>query len=684
MSIAHPRPRPHARPTDVRLGAATGPSRRNRIARQVLLGLAVLALLANLGFALAQSRLSGESLVSAADGQSTKLVLAVPVDGDRTLTATRTNEVALVEDGAPTATAQLPKTVGAIAAAPDGQRFYAGTADGKLTVFDAALTPLRELPPVEGRVVGLATTSAGGVLVAHGVGAYGDRYFVSHFAGADDAPTFSTQIGFTISALAADGEEALFGTADSRVGRLDAAGQIRWTATLRAPVTRLLALPDGGALAGSDNGDLSRLDAAGSVTWTSNVTSYPVRGLAYDAERDTAFVGDSHGNLAAVDSTGAVRVTQSVGESDIEAILPSGSDGDRFLVVPREGTWRLLAPAALGATELGGSLRLAWLATNAALLAGAIAAALVAVERWRRVAARQLQLAWRGRLAYAFLLPGIGLIALFSYYPAGMAFYYSLTNFSLRNVTEFVGLANYREVLFDDVYFRTGFGNMALIVGTSILKTITVPLLVAELVFWLRNSVHQYLFRTLFVLPAVVPDLVFTLMWRQVYDPNTGLLNQLLGAMGLGQFRRAWLGEDETAIWAIIGVGFPFVSAFAFLIFMGGLLNVNPEYFDAAKIDGATWWDRFRHIDAPLLLPQFRILLFFAVTGAVQGFAGVFILTRGGPGYETYVPALQMYLRIAEGDLGYASAIGVVLFAMILVLTLFILRFRRNDAIEAA
>ena len=154
--------------------------------------------------------------------------------------------------------------------------------------------------------------------------------------------------------------------------------------------------------------------------------------------------------------------------------------------------------------------------------------------------------------------------------------------------------------------------------------------------------------------------------------------------MGLNQFRRAWLGNEDTAIWAIVGVGFPFVSAFAFLIFIGGLLSINVDYFDAAKVDGASWWQRFIHMDVPLLLPQFRILLFFATIGAVQGFAGVFILTRGGPGTATYVPALQMYLRIAEGDFGYASAIGVVLFALIMILTLFILRFRRNDAIETA
>ena len=81
---------------------------------------------------------------------------------------------------------------------------------------------------------------------------------------------------------------------------------------------------------------------------------------------------------------------------------------------------------------------------------------------------------------------------------------------------------------------------------------------------------------------------------------------------------------------------------------MGGLLNINAELFDSAQIDGAGAWRRFWHIDVPLLEPQFRLLLFFAFAGSIQGFANILIFTRGGPGYATYVPALQMYLQIAR------------------------------------
>jgi ABC-type sugar transport system permease subunit len=288
------------------------------------------------------------------------------------------------------------------------------------------------------------------------------------------------------------------------------------------------------------------------------------------------------------------------------------------------------------------------------------------------------------RVAYLFTLPAIAVIVVFCYYPVLTALYYSLTNASLQNVTQFVGLQNYVNILFNDMYFRIGWINMVLLVIASILKTITFPLLAAELVFWVRNSVHRYIFRTLFVLPAVVPGLVLTFMWRMVYDPNSGLLDQLLGSLGLAQFQHAWLGDERTALWAVISVGFPFISAFAFLVYMGGLLNINTEMYDAARVDGANWLDRFLKIDLPFLVPQFRILLFFVITGTVQGFVDIFVLTAGGPGTATYVPALQMYLNIADGHFGYASAIGIILFLIIVIPTIFVLRFNRQSTEEVA
>jgi ABC-type sugar transport system permease subunit len=190
------------------------------------------------------------------------------------------------------------------------------------------------------------------------------------------------------------------------------------------------------------------------------------------------------------------------------------------------------------------------------------------------------------------------------------------------------------------------------------------------------------------LLPAVVPGLIGVYMWQMVYDPYDGLLNQIVKVLFGFPTGRAWLADETTilgvttALWAIIFAGFPFVSAFALLIYMGGLLNINAELFDAARIDGASWWTRFWRIDVPLLTPQTRLLLFFAFSGALGGFADVLIFTNGGPGIATFVPGLQMYRKISEGEFGYASAIGVVLFVLVFVGSLFIVRSRRSALAE--
>ncbi|HMN28059.1 MAG TPA: sugar ABC transporter permease, partial [Caldilineaceae bacterium] len=268
----------------------------------------------------------------------------------------------------------------------------------------------------------------------------------------------------------------------------------------------------------------------------------------------------------------------------------------------------------------------------------------------------------RAYLFYLFVMPSLTLIVIFTYYPAVLAFNNSLTNMSLRRVTEYVGLENYVKIL---------------TIVASILKTITVPLLVAELIFWLRSNTLKYLFRTFFIFPAVVPGLITILLWRMIYAPNIGLINQILRAVGLTQFETAWLGDERTALLAIVGAGFPFVNIFALLIYLGGLIDINPELFDASAIDGAGRWARFWRIDVPLLGQQFRLLLFFTFSGAIQGFASIWVFTRGGPGYATYTPALQMYRQLIDTEYGYGSAIGVLLFLMSFGVTLMLLRFRR-------
>jgi ABC-type sugar transport system permease subunit len=653
--------------------------------RLLFTGVLLIAILVNAMFWFATRQADSGSLLSETGIESNQLILAsVLPNGDIAVT-TRKNEVLLYgPDLVPKGSVAIDETVGAIAGEADGT-LLVGTSKGMVTHYSSSLEA-NERVKVTGRVMAIAAAADGsGYYIAHGVGAFGVRFYLSYVSNGVTKPDFTYQISQPVTALVPWRDGVLFGTGNSQIGffHKSVPDAPVWSTQLSAAISRIaVATTEETILVGDEKGAVTRVAADGKVTWSTKVGEYPVRGLNLDPDSSNVLVGDANGSLTVLGLDGStVYQGTATGSTELESILAT-SDG--WVAIPRSGAWQSLDPsAAQGATSVS-NLRLGWLAANGLLTLLGAATAIAVVDSWSVSARRLLRRIWKARVAYVFILPAVGFIALFSYYPSVMAIYYSFTNYSLRSITQWIGFDNYRTILFDDPYFRVGIKNMFIITLTSVIKTLTIPLLIAELIFWLRNSWHSYVFRTLFILPTVVPGLVFTLMWRQIYDPDTGLINELLRVTGLGHLERAWLGNPQTALWAIIGVGFPWVDAFALLILLGGLLNINGDYFDAAKVDGASVWQRFRHVDLPLLVPQFRILLFFAIAGTIQGFVSIFILTRGGPGMTTYIPSLQMYNRISDGDFGYASAVGVILFLIILVATFIVLRFRRNDGVEAA
>ncbi len=681
MSVESQQPLPppavsHAAPTL----SAPSPQRFHRNALRYVIGILILLVVVNAAFPLILNRTDATVLDPIPGYDSENVILVTPYGEQQVLAATLDNRVLLLDQGQPQQTIQFENLIGGLAASPDGAEIYVGTSDGQVTVLDSTFAIQRTLP-VTGRVVGLKAT-AEGLVVAYGSGAYSDRYWTSFYAHDAENAAYATRAEFTITAVdSTGGSGAVYGTANSRVSRLDDDGNELWKTTLTQPPTdiRYLAATDQ-ILIGDGRGNLVLLNGDGTTQWAIQLSQYGIRSVyaaTEDPESTETFylAADTHGDVYIVNQATSILFTGRATTTDVGGLLQL-TEG--LTLVPRNDTWQSINLAAIGGAGTAQTLRWAWGASNLVLVLALLAALIAAVQRWRSATGRQLRFAWRQRIAYFFVLPSMVLILVFSYYPAAMAFYYSFTNFSIRSITEFIGIENYRRILTSDFYFQVGFLNLGLLLVTSLLKTLTMPLLAAELIFRLRNSVHQYVFRTLFVLPAVVPGLISVFLWRMVYDPYAGLLNQVLRLFGMNDWTRAWLGNESTALWAIIGAGFPYIGAFPFLIYMGGLLNISNELYDAAKIDGANWWRQFWSIDVPLIVPQMRLLIFFTLAGTIQGFAQIYIYTRGGPGYATYVPGLQMYYQLAEGDFGYASAIGVILFIAVFAGTLFSLRFRRQ------
>ncbi|MFY7952534.1 MAG: carbohydrate ABC transporter permease [Armatimonadaceae bacterium] len=273
-------------------------------------------------------------------------------------------------------------------------------------------------------------------------------------------------------------------------------------------------------------------------------------------------------------------------------------------------------------------------------------------------------------LVLAMLLPTVALLAVFVYLPALLGLQRAFTHWEAGEDPVPAGLANFRTMAADE-YLRLSVGNLVLLLLATLAKTLVAPLLVAELLIGLRSARWQSFLRTVLTLPMVVPGMVVMLLWAFVYDGSVGLLNQILESVGLGAWTRAWLGESSTALAAVVGIGFPWAGGLPLLIYLAGLGGIGSEIHDAASIDGATGWKRVRCVDIPLLRPQIRLLATLTTIGSLQDFGSILILTGGGPGLATHVPALHMYFQAFRfGHFGYAAAIGLALFAVIFGLSL--------------
>lgn len=291
--------------------------------------------------------------------------------------------------------------------------------------------------------------------------------------------------------------------------------------------------------------------------------------------------------------------------------------------------------------------------------------------KWREIA--------QARHSYLLIAPSFALVAAFLYYPALSGIYHAFTRWQTVGVSIWVGTDNF-VAMASDPFILHGIVNQLILSLADFAKALIPPFIVAELIYALPRERERYWMRTFFVLPMVAPMMVIILMWYFIYDANMGLLNQTLGALGLDSWRQAWLGDPDFALGSIIAIGFPWVGALAFLIFMAGLNNIPGEILDAARIDGAGPLRRVFHIDIPMLVPQIRLVVVLALIAGIQDFGRILVMTGGGPGYATYVPALWMYEQTFQlAHFGYACAIGLMLFIVILSGSTLVLRLMKSD-----
>lgn len=280
---------------------------------------------------------------------------------------------------------------------------------------------------------------------------------------------------------------------------------------------------------------------------------------------------------------------------------------------------------------------------------------------------------------YAMLAPSLALLAVFSLVPFVWAFATSFYDYEVGGESRFVGLANYAEYLHDPTLLSS-FGNLLFLTVFGIVVVMTAPLIVAKLIFSLKSERARYLYRVLFLIPIVVPGVAGLMIWQGMIYGDTGFLNELLRAAGREDLTRGWLSDPRTVLWAIVAIGFPFAGGINILIYYAGLSGISDSVHEAAGLDGARGIRKFLSIDVPLVMSQIKLLTILTVIGTVQGFEGMFILTRGGPGFRTMVPGLWMYMNAFTFQrMGYACAIGVLLFLLILGLTILNMRYFKSS-----
>lgn len=305
-------------------------------------------------------------------------------------------------------------------------------------------------------------------------------------------------------------------------------------------------------------------------------------------------------------------------------------------------------------------------------------------DKRRRMALGQEGTLWHRIMqykhAYAMILITFVMLATFNYYPALSGLYRAFFRYDVGLKPVWVGLDHFIRLFTADDIFQKSIGNVAFLATWNVIKALTFPFLVAELIFGLSNAKHKYFYRLAIIVPIVVPGMVNLLLWQFIYDGTYGLLNNLLVALGKPEWQRAWLGDPRVALYAVTFMGFPWVGGINVLIYLAGLQSITNEIIDSAKIDGCTGARRIWYIDMPLIKGQFKFMLITSIMGGLQGWGAMFVMTRGGPGTATMVPGLWLYNNaFFWGRMGYASAIGMVMFIVIMILTIINMRAIRSS-----
>jgi multiple sugar transport system permease protein len=299
-----------------------------------------------------------------------------------------------------------------------------------------------------------------------------------------------------------------------------------------------------------------------------------------------------------------------------------------------------------------------------------------AVIRRRRFSKR------RARAGRMFVAPNLTAVAVFMLFPLGFSLYMSVQNWDLFRPAKFVGLANYRSLFADDPLFEIALRNTVIYTVGTVVPTVFISLAVAGVLNRKIKGIN--IFRTIIFLPLAVSSVVMAVVWQFVFNTNNGLINIMLGWIGLGPV--PWLNDPKWAMLSLCTVSVWRSVPFATVILLAAMQGVPDNLYEAAKLDGAGEVRQFVSITVPLIRAAVSFVVVISIIHAFQAFDLVYVLTggNGGPETATYVLGIMLFQHAFSFlEFGYASALAWVIFAILLVLTVVQLRLgRRRAALE--
>ncbi|WP_422121972.1 carbohydrate ABC transporter permease [Planococcus sp. X10-3] len=283
---------------------------------------------------------------------------------------------------------------------------------------------------------------------------------------------------------------------------------------------------------------------------------------------------------------------------------------------------------------------------------------------------------------YLFFLPGLFLYSIFFLYPTVSALFYSFTDWDgLSDTFQFVGTGNYERALTGDSIFRKTVGNnlkfMLVVVVFQTLAALVFALIV------LKNTKTNLFLRALYFFPTILSSVSVAFIWSFIYDPSLGILNQILGLLGLDFLQQNWLGNSDIAIYSLAITQIWFHAGQMLIIFVAGLQAIPEDLFEVAKIEGASKWQTFSQVTWPLLAPSATIVIAYTTIQSFKAFDLVFAMTGGGPNNSTQIIATYIFdVAFRSYNFGYASSISVLFMIIIAVITFLQFKALRSDRIS--